>query len=494
MTDEPVRVRIARLPGGEGLPLPARATAGAAAFDLPAAVDGELVLAPGERIAVPTGFALSIPPGYEGQVRPRSGLSLHHGVVMPNAPGTIDSDYRGEVHVILSNTGSEPFAIKRGDRIGQLVIAPVVTAVFEEVPTAGLDETERGSGGFGHTGLKARGEGVSEGQRIEPAPTPEPLHPQPPTPLPEESGKKGASELALRWGTASVLIPAVLYVVAIGGIPYLIVVTLFVLIGQREFYGLIEDKGAQPLVGLGLVAGAALPLVAYVGNEYHATLLMTASLLGFMLAQLRKAQITEALASISGTFFGVFYVGWLLSHAIVLRFFYSAAASKYPVEDLIFLELAVDSGAFFMAFTLTSVVACDAGAYFAGRAYGRRKLAPNISPGKTVEGALGGILAGAAGAVVIKAVFDYVWPELSAAMPYGVALLFGIVLSLVGIMGDLVESLLKRDADVKDAGALLPGMGGILDRIDAPLLAIPVMYYMLLGYLFLRIAPVDATQ
>lgn len=110
----------------------------------------ELVIAPGERALVPTGFRLAIPLGFEGQVRPRSGLALRHGITVPNAPGTIDADYRGELQVILANTGAEAFVIKRGDRIAQLVIAPVPPVVFEEVDD--LDETERGEGGFGHTG------------------------------------------------------------------------------------------------------------------------------------------------------------------------------------------------------------------------------------------------------------------------------------------------------------------------------------------------------
>jgi phosphatidate cytidylyltransferase len=329
---------------------------------------------------------------------------------------------------------------------------------------------------------------VSEGRSAEPqAPEPAPGAPGPEESQEAAARRKGASELALRWGTAAVLVPLVIYIIVIGGLAYLAVVIVFVLLGQREFYGLIEGKGAHPLEGLGLAAGAALPVVMYVGNEYHATLLMTAVLLGLMVAQLRKAQIQEALASISGTFFGVFYVGWLLSHAVVLRFFYQAAMSWYPLEDLISIELAPDAGIFFMIFTLTCVVCCDAGAYFAGRAWGRRKLAPNISPGKTVEGALGGVVVGTAAGLAAKGVFDVYWPELSAVLPWGAVLAFGLVLSVVAIMGDLVESLLKRDAAVKDAGALLPGMGGILDRIDSPLLAIPVVYYMLLGFLFLRI-------
>ena len=146
----PVRIEIARLPGTEDLGLPAAATEGSAGIDLPAAVEAELVLEPGARLLVPTGLRLAIPPGFEGQVRPRSGLALEHGIVLPNAPGTIDSDYRGEVKVIVWNAGSGPFTIRRGDRIAQLVVAPVARVFCEEV--AELDATDRGHGGFGHTG------------------------------------------------------------------------------------------------------------------------------------------------------------------------------------------------------------------------------------------------------------------------------------------------------------------------------------------------------
>ena len=144
-----IDIRLQRLPHGEGLPLPAYATAGAAGMDVVAAE--ELVLAPGARHAVATGFAVAIPDGYEVQVRPRSGLALKHGVTCLNTPGTIDSDYRGEVKVILANLGAEPFPIRRGDRIAQLVPAPVLRATLTEVET--LDDTARGAGGFGSTGV-----------------------------------------------------------------------------------------------------------------------------------------------------------------------------------------------------------------------------------------------------------------------------------------------------------------------------------------------------
>ncbi len=145
-----ISIAIHRLPHGNGLPLPAYATHGAAGMDVVAAE--ELTLAPGARHAVATGFAMAIPEGFEVQVRPRSGLALKHGITCLNTPGTIDSDYRGEVKVILANLGKEPFAIARGDRIAQLVPAPVQRATLNEVES--LDDTARGAGGFGSTGTR----------------------------------------------------------------------------------------------------------------------------------------------------------------------------------------------------------------------------------------------------------------------------------------------------------------------------------------------------
>jgi dUTP pyrophosphatase len=150
MTD--VALRILRLPHGTDLSLPSYQSAGAAGLDLTAAVgaDTPVTLAPGERCLVPCGIAIALPRGFEGQVRPRSGLAARHGVTVLNAPGTVDADYRGEVMVSLVNLGTEPFVVTRGMRIAQLVIAPVIRARIVE--TAALDETARGAGGFGSTG------------------------------------------------------------------------------------------------------------------------------------------------------------------------------------------------------------------------------------------------------------------------------------------------------------------------------------------------------
>ena len=147
-----VRIEIQQLPHGEGLPLPAYQSAHAAGLDLLAAVpeDQPLTLAPGAHALVPTGLAIALPEGFEAQVRPRSGLAAKHGVTVLNAPGTVDADYRGEINVLLINHGDTPFPIRRGERIAQMVIAPVVQAQL--VPVVSLSATDRGSGGFGSTG------------------------------------------------------------------------------------------------------------------------------------------------------------------------------------------------------------------------------------------------------------------------------------------------------------------------------------------------------
>ncbi len=145
-----VDVHIRRLPHGADLPLPSYATAGAAGMDLLAAVDTPVSIAPAGRALIPTGIAIALPTGFELQIRPRSGLALKHGITLPNTPGTIDEDYRGEIQVIMLNAGDEVFTITRGMRIAQAVLAPVLHAAWTEVEN--LDETERGAGGFGSTG------------------------------------------------------------------------------------------------------------------------------------------------------------------------------------------------------------------------------------------------------------------------------------------------------------------------------------------------------
>ena len=147
-----VPIQVQRLPHNQDLPLPSYATEGAAGMDLLAAVAAPLTLAPGQRSLIPTGLAIALPAGYELQIRPRSGLALKNGIILPNSPGTIDEDYRGELQVIVMNAGTEAFTIERGMRIAQAVLAPVTRAAWSE--TASLPPTSRGSGGFGSTGTR----------------------------------------------------------------------------------------------------------------------------------------------------------------------------------------------------------------------------------------------------------------------------------------------------------------------------------------------------
>ncbi|OUI88949.1 deoxyuridine 5'-triphosphate nucleotidohydrolase [Acetobacter sp. DmW_043] len=143
-------VQIERLPHAQDLPLPGYATSGAAGLDLLAAVEKDVVLQPGERVLIPTGLKVALPAGYEMQVRPRSGLALKHGLVLPNSPGTIDQDYRGEIGIIMMNMGQEPYIVERGTRIAQAVVAPVMCVQWHEEKI--VEQTERGAGGFGSTG------------------------------------------------------------------------------------------------------------------------------------------------------------------------------------------------------------------------------------------------------------------------------------------------------------------------------------------------------
>ena len=147
---EQISVAITRLSGSEDLPLPDYMTDHAAGMDLVAAVENDLVLSPGQRALVPTGIAIALPQGFEAQIRPRSGLALKNGITLVNTPGTIDADYRGEIRIILINHGSEPFVVRRGDRIAQMIVAPVCRVRWDVQAT--LSSTDRGSGGFGHTG------------------------------------------------------------------------------------------------------------------------------------------------------------------------------------------------------------------------------------------------------------------------------------------------------------------------------------------------------
>ena len=295
------------------------------------------------------------------------------------------------------------------------------------------------------------------------------------------------SNLTLRLLTAAVLIPPILWVCHLGGLAFVAVVVGIVCIGITEFYNFISQKGATPHRLFGTIAAAVLPLIVYFGDAFLATSFLTAVLLTTMVLQLTKQEIREAIQSVSATFFGVFYVSWLFSHCISIRFLHDHLARRYSEVTIAGIDPQI--GFFFMVLVLAGALGCDTGAYFVGRRYGRHKLAPTISPNKTVEGALGGLLAGALLGAGVKLLFDSFWPgDLARTVSLVAAVGFGVAVAAAGILGDLIESVLKRDADLKDAGNVLPGVGGVLDRIDSVLLAFPVMYYMLLAYYYFRFA------
>ena len=313
------------------------------------------------------------------------------------------------------------------------------------------------------------------------------VHPRDPTPHKPAQPRRGwtPSNLMLRLFTAIVLVPPLLWVCYAGGVGFVAVIVVINCVAVNEFYNFISEKGANPQRWLGTAGVAFIPLIIYLGDAFLATSFLTAVLLTTMVLQLTKREMREAISNVSATFFGIFYVGWLLSHAVSIRFIHDFLVKRYPTQAPALVPEEI--GFFFMVLCLAAALGCDAAGYFVGRRFGRHRLAPVISPSKTVEGAIGGIVIASGLAVGVKLFFDWVVPgQLAANFGLGATAAFGAALASVGILGDLVESALKRDAKLKDAGHLLPGVGGVLDRIDSALLAFPVMYYLLLAYYYFR--------
>jgi len=307
------------------------------------------------------------------------------------------------------------------------------------------------------------------------------------------SGEKPARisrVLKLRLLSAAVIVPSVIGLILWGGIPFLFGVSAIIILGLREFYEIIELKGLRPQKLPGLIGATLLAIVTFLGNEYQTNVLLTAVFLVVMILQLMKQDVAEAIGSISATFFGVFYVGWLMAHAILLRRMDEILRTKYePLTEGPFwigpVYVNQYLGVFLLLFCICCVAGGDIGAYFTGRRFGRTKLAPRVSPNKTVEGAIGGVVTGVVFGLIVWTIFR-IWVFRREVLPVGQALLLGLVLAAIGILGDLAESLIKRDAHAKDAGTLIPGMGGMLDRIDSNMVAFPVLYYWMNAWFFLK--------
>ena len=279
--------------------------------------------------------------------------------------------------------------------------------------------------------------------------------------------------LSMRLWSAVVFLPLLVLMARVGGLVYLGFTLVFIGLALREFYLMMVSKGFFPHWKSGYVAAFLLPIGVYARQrthqteEWHLAGLITVLLVAMLLAELRRGASKQTLVNTSATLLGVLYIGWLGAHVVALRELpWSLSVSYAQGMSMALLP-------FFLAWT------CDTAAYTVGRAWGRHRLAPGVSPGKSVEGAIAGLAA-----AILAGAIARVWfaPYLSVTA----ALTLGVLVGVFAQLGDLVESLLKRDADTKQSSCLIPGHGGVLDRFDSILFAAPLVYYFLIWEVFRR--------
>lgn len=266
-------------------------------------------------------------------------------------------------------------------------------------------------------------------------------------------------QLTRRLLTAAVGVPAVIVCSLVGGIAFLLAVNFVIGVGLFEFYRMLESKGIRPYKTVGVAAGLVVAWYVYFQGGFYSSLFITLVLIVIMVLELFRRDGEFAVFHISSTLFGVFYVGWLGSHIILLRLL----GEGVPGDDV---------GGFFVLLAFALAWGADTGAYFTGHAFGRRKLLPRVSPNKSVEGAVGGVVFGVVVAFVAKMTF-------AGFLTYGDVAVLGFVSPVMAALGDLVESLMKRDVRIKDTSHALPGHGGMLDRFDSVLFVAPFVYYYL---------------
>jgi phosphatidate cytidylyltransferase len=272
------------------------------------------------------------------------------------------------------------------------------------------------------------------------------------------AGAPGPSGLAQRVAAAVLFLPCFYLITRRGDLHFLLLVDIIILTGILEFYHLLRLKGFQPYRVLGAFCALAISWYAFVRTGVYGNFLLALALLGLMTVALARRASEQAVLNISTTIFGVLYVGWLGSHFILLR----------ELPRLAGLDYALGARFVFLAVLLTW--ACDTGAYLTGKTIGRTPLIPRVSPRKSREGALGGVVLALVAAVIAQRTFaDYLDPPM--------ALWLGLVAAVAGMTGDLVESLMKRDMEVKDSASLIPGHGGTLDRFDSLFFSVPLIYY-----------------
>lgn len=269
-------------------------------------------------------------------------------------------------------------------------------------------------------------------------------------------------ETLTRFGTALVLAPLAVWMLVLGGWYWAGFLIIVATISVYEFLNIMEARGYSPHRNITFIVTAGLIAVAEAAGLEFAAALLTAGILGLLVAQLAAPRVGKDIPNVSVSVAGVTYVGWLVSHAVYLR-----------QVDL----GGIHSGVYAVLFALVANFFNDTGAYFVGRRFGRTKVAPSVSPSKTWEGLLGGVVVAGLGGLLIK----WLWELGVEPIDHGYLFwwILGMIVGLVGFSGDLVESLVKRDADVKDSGSMLPGHGGFLDRIDGALFTVPFVYYAL---------------
>jgi phosphatidate cytidylyltransferase len=285
--------------------------------------------------------------------------------------------------------------------------------------------------------------------------------------IPDNSDRRSLldSSIVLRVLASIVFIPCFIIITRRGGYHLVALIDIVIFIGMWEFYAMMEGKGIRPYRGIGILCGVALSWYVYFRAGVYANMFLTLALMAIMGMELTRRDTKMAVYHISTTVFGVIYVAFLASHIVLLR--------ELPL--LIDVPYRFGSSFVFLAFVVTW--SSDTGAYFIGTLFGKHPLLPRVSEKKTREGAVGGVIFAVLGALVARATFA---PYLSP----GQAVLLGVLGALVGLAGDLVESMMKRDVDIKDASGTIPGHGGVLDRFDSLLFTAPLIYYILKFYIF----------
>ncbi len=271
--------------------------------------------------------------------------------------------------------------------------------------------------------------------------------------------------------TAAVGVPILYAIFRIGGVIYLLFIMALILVGQLEFAKLLRSRNYPEQKVSGLVFSLLLAVAAYMGYFYF-MMALTGAVVLVLVFELRREREGEKVVRAGITLFGIVYLGWLLGHAVLLR---NIGCLKPVSEYALNAQGLKDPGFFFIFFTVACTFLNDTGAYFTGLRFGRRKLAPEISPGKTVEGTIGGIIACILTGIIVNYGFG-------SPLDSDWTISFSLLIAVSAVFGDLVESAIKRGAGIKDSGEIVPGHGGVLDRFDSLIFVFPVSYYFVLVY------------